>query len=333
MRPIEDALDAFRVANRAVAAAIARRLEIDDPSWRAFQLAFILLNLSGIADPADPNRETVDLLFFPTGGGKTEAYLGLSAFTIVLRRLRNPEADGLAGGGVSVVMRYTLRLLTLDQLSRAAGLVCALELEREKDPGRYGTWPFEIGLWVGKAGTPNIMGRKGDGRQDTARSKVRQYKNDPKGKPIPIPIEECPWCGARFTPDSFTLLPDDDQPTELRIVCANFECDFIGDRALPIVAVDDSIYRRLPAFLIATVDKFATLPWVAESGALLGSATRFGKLGFAGAGEKQASVGLGTSRAARTSRPRHPRRVAPHLRTARHHGRPVRDGDRRADCS
>jgi hypothetical protein len=287
----DDALEAFRVANRAVGAAISRRLNEPDPSWRAFQLAFILLNLRGLTDPEDPNRETVDLLFFPTGGGKTEAYLGLSAFTIVLRRLRNPEADGLAGGGVSVVMRYTLRLLTLDQLARAAGLVCALELEREKDPDRYGTWPFEIGLWVGKAGTPNIMGRKGDRRSDTARSKVRQYKNDPKGKPIPIPIEECPWCSERFTADSFTLLPDDDQPTELRIVCANFECDFVGDRSLPIVAVDDSIYRRLPAFLIATVDKFATLPWVAESGVLLGGATRHGKRGFAGAGEKHTSWG------------------------------------------
>ena len=287
----DDALDAFRVANRAVAAAITRRLDIAAPSWRAFQLAFILLNLRGIADPVDPNRETVDLLFFPTGGGKTEAYLGLAAFTIVLRRLRHPHADGLAGGGVSVVMRYTLRLLTLDQLSRAAGLVCALELVREGDSGRYGTWPFEIGLWIGKAGTPNVMGRKGDGRSDSARAKVRQYKNDPKSKPIPIPIEECPWCGSRFTPDSFTLLPDDDQPQELRIVCANFDCDFIGERALPIVAVDDSIYRRVPAFLIATVDKFATLPWVAESGVLLGGATRCAKQGFAGAGEKQASWG------------------------------------------
>ena len=89
-----DALDAFRVANRAVAAALRRRLEIDEPRWRAFQLAFILVNLPGIADPGDLDRETVDLLFFPTGGGKTEAYLGLSAFTMVLRRLRHPEAAG-----------------------------------------------------------------------------------------------------------------------------------------------------------------------------------------------------------------------------------------------
>src|SRR5215213_148529 len=296
------ALDAFRVANRAVGAAIKRRLPVDAPAWRPFQLAFILLNLSGIADPRDVNRETVDLLFFPTGGGKTEAYLGLGAFTIVLRRLRHPSADGMSGGGVSVVMRYTLRLLTLDQLSRAAGLICALELEREQAPDRYGAWPFEIGLWVGKAGTPNVMGRKGDKRNDTARAKTRQYKNDPKGKPIPVPIEECPWCQTPFSADSFTLLPDDDQPDELRIVCANFECDFIGDRALPIVAVDDSIYRRLPAFLIATVDKFATLPWIAESGVLLGGPTLLEpSKGFAGPGERQ--VGWGAALPSRLPAP------------------------------
>lgn len=288
----EDALDAFRVANRAVGAAIARRLpDVTDPAWRPFQLAFILLNLPGIADPTDPGRETVDLLFFPTGGGKTEAYLGLAAFTIVLRRLRHPEADGLAGGGVSVVMRYTLRLLTLDQLSRAAGLVCALELERENDSERYGKWPFEIGLWVGKAGTPNLMGRKGDKRSDTARSKVRRYKDNPRRNPSPIPLEECPWCRSRFEPDSFTLLPDDDKPEQLRIVCMNFDCEFNGDRSLPIVAVDAPIYRRLPAFLIATVDKFATLPWVAESGVLLGGATRHNPSGFAGAGERHTPWG------------------------------------------
>ena len=153
----EDALDAFRVANRAVARALRQRPEIEEePSWRAFQLAFILLNLPGLIDPADQDRETVDLLFFPTGGGKTEAYLGLAAFAMVLRRLRHPDAHGRAGAGVSVIMRYTLRLLTLDQLARASGLVCALELERIEAGDRYGDWPFEIGLWVGKAATPTF---------------------------------------------------------------------------------------------------------------------------------------------------------------------------------
>jgi hypothetical protein len=287
-----DALDAFRVANRAVARALRKRLGVETPRWRAFQLAFILLNLPGLADPRDPHRETVDLLFFPTGGGKTEAYLGLAAFAMVLRRLRHPGDNGRAGAGVSVIMRYTLRLLTLDQLARAAGLVCALELEREKAGTRYGDWPFEIGLWVGKAATPNILGRKGDGRSDSARTKVRQFKADPKSKPSPIPLENCPWCGTRFEPDSFALLPDDDAPSELRIVCANFECDFTRDRALPIVAVDEPIYRRLPAFLIATVDKFASLPWVGQVGVLLGGADRADTKGFYGAAEPGRGVRL-----------------------------------------
>jgi hypothetical protein len=287
-----DALDAFRIANRAVARALRQRLGVERPRWRAFQLAFLLLNLPGLADPKDPHRETVDLLFFPTGGGKTEAYLGLAAFAMVLRRLRHPGEKGCAGAGVSVIMRYTLRLLTLDQLARATGLVCALDLEREADPGRYGEWPFEIGLWVGKAATPNILGYRGDNRSDSARAKVRQFKNDPKSKPSPIPLENCPWCGTRFQPASFTLLPNDDRPSELRIVCTNYECDFTRDRPLPIVAVDEPIYRRLPAFLIATVDKFAALPWTGQAGALLGGADRYDTSGFYGAAEPRGGTRL-----------------------------------------
>ena len=284
-----DALDAFRLANRAVARALRQRMrksfQDQPPSWRTFQLAFLLLNLPGLADPADPHRSTVDLLFFPTGGGKTEAYLGLAALAMVLRRLRHPEANGKAGAGVSVVMRYTLRLLTLDQLSRAAGLVCALELERERNPQRYGDWPFEIGLWVGKAATPNMMGRKGENRSDSARAKTRQFKANPRGRPAPIPLENCPWCAAPFQPDSFTLWPNDDAPTELRVTCANFECEFSGERPLPVLGVDEPIYQRLPAFLIATVDKFAALPWEAKSGKLLGGAERHDRRGFYGAAE------------------------------------------------
>ena len=284
-----DLLDAFRVANRAVARALRQRLgdQIgpDGPRWRPFQLAFLLLNLPGLSDPKDGHRETVDLLFFPTGGGKTEAYLGLAAVAMVLRRLRHPGDEGLAGAGVSVIMRYTLRLLTLDQLARAAGLVCALELERGKAGGRYGSWPFEIGLWVGKAATPNILGRKGDGRPDSARAKVTAFKKNPDRNPSPIPLENCPWCGREFEPESFDLQPNAEQPNELRIVCANWECDFSGDRPLPVIGVDEPLYRRLPAFLIATVDKFASLPWVGQSGALLGGADRADADGFYGPAE------------------------------------------------
>ncbi len=285
LRDDADALDAFRVANRAVSRALKKRLpDVDKPAWRAFQLAFQLLNLSGLADPTSADRKIVDLLFFPTGGGKTEAYLGLAAFTLVLRRLRHREDDGIGGAGVGVIMRYTLRLLTLDQLGRAAGLVCALELERQDNVERYGTWPFEIGLWVGKAATPNRMGRKGDKSQDTARAKTSQYKGNPQRNPSPIPLENCPWCGKPFTADSFHLVPDSDNPRDLRVYCASpdLDCEFGDERPLPIVAVDDVIYRRLPAFLIATVDKFASLPWVGPSGALLGGADRHDDQGFYG---------------------------------------------------
>lgn len=230
----EQALDAFRVANRAVAEALRRRnprvFRKEVPKWRAFQLAFILLNLAPLANPEDLHREVVDLLFFPTGGGKTEAYLGLAAFAIVLRRLRNPLENGRAGAGVSVIMRYTLRLLTLDQLARAAGLVCALELERSRAPQRYGEWPFEIGLWVGRAATPNHMGRKGAEPPGSARQKVRRFKAKPRYEPSPIPIEDCPWCGTKFKAESFDLQPDSDAPKNLRVVCANWEAPGVSSR-------------------------------------------------------------------------------------------------------
>ncbi|MFN7766658.1 MAG: DISARM system helicase DrmA [Planctomycetaceae bacterium] len=279
-------LEAFRLANRAMAVAAQRRLGVMQgktaadvhPAWRPFQLAFLLMNLPGIADPTSHDREVVDLLFFPTGGGKTEAYLGLAAFTLVLRRLRNP---GIASAGVSVLMRYTLRLLTLDQLGRAATLVCALEQLRQANVVQLGDWPFEIGLWVGKAATPNVMGRKGDSRTDTARAKTIAFQNDDR-KPSPIPLEECPWCGTKFKQTSFRLLPNPDEPSDLRVSCANRDCTFSRENPLPILAVDEPIYRRLPCFLIATVDKFAALPWTGPVGAFFGRVQRHDPQGFYG---------------------------------------------------
>jgi hypothetical protein len=248
-----------------------RKDALEPPKWRPFQLAFLLLNLTSMAEPENADRELVDLLFFPTGGGKTEAYLGLAAFTMFLRRLRNPGS--LRGCGVAVIMRYTLRLLTLDQLGRGAALICAMELERRNDVDKLGKWPFEIGLWVGQAATPNRMGKSGERDENTARARTRKFKQDQKTSPIPL--ETCPWCGTKFSPGrSFNLVPNEKEPLDLRITCANRDCEFSGEMPLPIVAVDEPIYRRLPAFLIATVDKFASLPWEGQTGKLFGKVER-----------------------------------------------------------
>jgi hypothetical protein len=281
-----ECLDAFRIANKCMADAARQRRGVMlqknpaevKPMWHPFQLAFILMNLKAIAEPAHNDRETVDLLFFPTGGGKTEAYLGLAAFTLLLRRFRNP---GIQSAGLSVLMRYTLRLLTLDQLGRAATLICALELVRRNDVEKFGEWPFEIGLWVGRAATPNHMGSKGDNNPNTARARTRKFWDSDKN-PSPIPLEECPWCGTKFSQNSFRLKPNQDNPTDLLVKCVKAGCAFSGNFALPIVAVDEQLYRRLPCFMIATVDKFAALPWTGQVGAFFGRVERSDNLGFYG---------------------------------------------------
>ena len=259
------------------------------PAWRPFQLAFILLNLSGLQNPLVPEREVVDLLFFPTGGGKTEAYLGLAAWTIAHRRLTN---GGKLGAGVAVLMRYTLRLLTLDQLSRAAGIICALELMRREigwrqdNKSMLGDWPIEIGLWVGSAATPNRLGGRGATGPETAVGRVRRFMRD--GKDAPAPIKTCPWCGEPFTRDSFRCVPNNIAPQNMEIGCANSRCAFGAGVALPVLTVDDAIYRRLPAFLIATVDKFAGLPWIDRVGAFFAHVDREDENGFYGAADRGA---------------------------------------------
>ncbi len=288
-------LDAFRRANRAMADAARQRSphryrakaqggEGKVPTWRPFQLAFLLMNLTAQADPTHAERDVVDLIFFPTGGGKTEAYLGLAAFTLVLRRLRNP---GYTSGGIAVLMRYTLRLLTLDQLGRAATLLCALELQRRAAPELLGPQRFSIGLWVGKAVTPLRFGTDKDKDDSTARERVLNYNKNPDTHPSPLPLDKCPWCGDPFGQDSFVLAPNTAAPRQMRVRCNAPACAFRWSKAwpegLPIVTVDEEVYRELPCFLIATVDKFAALPWVGRTGLLLGrNATHRTPEGFSG---------------------------------------------------
>ncbi|MBZ0217652.1 MAG: DISARM system helicase DrmA [Fimbriimonadaceae bacterium] len=253
------AREAFRAMNLSINSYLEKR-DIKRAAWRPFQLAFILLNLNGLSDPTHIDRKTVDLLFFPTGGGKTEAYLGLAAFQIAYRRLTNPD---WLGSGVCVIMRYTLRLLTLDQLGRAAAMICALELLRRSSEWRndqsqpmLGLAPIEIGLWVGAAATPNLIGGRGeqDSRRRHAYTKVNDYRKT--GKEAPAPIKECPWCGTPFGKDTFHVVGK-----RMLINCDNIDCDFSAENGgLPVLAVDEEIYDRLPAFIVGTVDKFASLP-------------------------------------------------------------------------
>lgn len=217
--------------------------------WRPFQMAFILLNLPGLADPAHADREIADVLWFPTGGGKTEAYLGLIAFAALLRRIRN-ESDG----GVSVIMRYTLRLLTLQQFERAAGLICALELLRRSDlPAAH---PFSLGLWVGQGATPNKV--------DEARKALKKIKlGQDVDEGNPMQLLRCPWCGAGLSSDDYLI---NREAIRLDVRCPDTECDFAP--GLPVHVVDEDVYRERPSLLLATVDKFAMMAWNPEVGKL-----------------------------------------------------------------
>ena len=235
----------------------------DDPTrkWYPFQLAFILMNLKSLADPHCEERGIVDVIWFPTGGGKTEAYLGLSAFTMMLRRMRNPEH-----AGTNILMRYTLRLLTTQQFQRAASLVCASEVIRRREVDTLGTDPFSIGLWVGGEVTPNS-------EQNAVSSLQQVQRGEGDNKFI---LLSCPWCGAEMGPQKFKqgtrvkgyrILP---HPQRVRHICEDSECVFSSGEGLPVAVIDEHIYASAPTLLIGTVDKFAMLAFRPEARSIFG---------------------------------------------------------------
>jgi hypothetical protein len=258
--------------------------DIDVPknrSWRPFQIAFILLNLPGVTKLDHPERgegpdALADLLFFPTGGGKTEAYLGLSAYTMGLRRLQGTVAGRVGDEGMAVLMRYTLRLLTIQQFQRATALICACESIRrrslEKGDGRWGKTPFRIGLWVGRRTTPN--------RTDDAAEAIKQLRGNQyggSGLGSPYQLTACPWCGSAIEGGKhLDSKPYPHGSARTLTYCGDKfgQCLFsrrqAPDEGLPVVVVDEEIYRRLPTLLIATVDKFAQMPWKGEVQMLFG---------------------------------------------------------------
>lgn len=231
--------------------------------WRPFQLAFILMCLRSLCDPQDMYRDMVDLLWFPTGGGKTEAYLGLTAFTILLRRLR-AGSDSDRAAGTTVLMRYTLRLLTIQQFQRAATLVCALEIERRKMPSLLGNVAISLGLWVGGEATPNTI-------KQASEALNKLSMNQPITGGNPQQLDHCPWCGSLLGIRSYTIPATNDR---LNILCGQKECPFSNNPGLPVRVVDEDLFREPASLVIGTVDKFAQMPWSEKVGRLFGHAIR-----------------------------------------------------------
>ena len=232
-------------------------------SWRPFQIAFILMNIESMSNSESEERDIVDLIWFPTGGGKTEAYLGLTAFTIFYRRLTNQEKYG----GTAVIMRYTLRLLALQQFNRACTLICACELLRQQDTESYGKEEkITIGLWVGKATSPNTI--------NNTKEKLEAMRRSPYAD-NPFQVLDCPWCGTSMNERGNMGYRVISRPKRLLIHCPNRQCRFSYNQTtsddiggLPILVVDEDIYNTPPTLLFGTVDKFASLPWKKESSSI-----------------------------------------------------------------
>ncbi len=276
-----EVLEAFRIANRAMylqqknGKRDLRRfsrdkgqLKIEDARevtsnlgvWRPFQIAFLLMTLPGLVDETHSTRQEVDLIYFPTGGGKTEAYLGAAATLIAHRRLSN-----LSHVGVDVIMRYTLRLLTVQQFERSAGLITALEYLRRSEKPALGSNPISIGVWVGSSTTKN--------RRSDVVEQLGKHLNPREGDKNPFVLGKCPWCSAEFgysfAHKTWVGFKKHGSPATLKFVCPDRSCTFSTEQnPLPIWIVDEDVYDVKPSFVIGTVDKFAQLAWQPKSRAI-----------------------------------------------------------------
>ena len=236
-----------------------------NPEYRPFQLAFFLLNIESTIETESKERnDIVDLLWFPTGGGKTEAYLALTAYTIASRRILYKEKSD----GVSVIMRYTLRLLTAQQFERATKLILSLDFLRKQftdnDNFYFGSNQVSIGMWVGASTTPNYYkGAKiiyDNITKEITKLNTKKNHFSNLNKVNTFPITSCPWCGCNLiSKNSFDYYEQGYKATSksFKTKCINNDCAFSEE--LPIFYVDDKIYKNPPTLLFATVDKFAMI--------------------------------------------------------------------------
>lgn len=248
---------------------------IDDPNvlnsiyYHIFQLAFLLINIEPIVNSNSVLRKnSIDLLWFPTGGGKTEAYFLLTAFSLLYRRFQYGEQ----GYGTSVIMRYTLRLLTAQQFERASRMILALNFVCSKFmPSLIESYPYSIGLWIGSSSSPNKLFDGEDSASQLNEKIIEAPDLESAYRANKFPLTNCPWCGhslIEFGKTGFNCLKN-----KFEIKCLNPECHF--HNGLPIDIIDESLYNNPPSLLFATIDKFARLAWTDEASAFFGSVHKF----------------------------------------------------------
>lgn len=249
--------------------------------WRPFQIAFLLMDINSIVYDDSPERNIVDLIWFPTGGGKTEAYLGLTAFAIFYRRLTHSKE----AAGTTVIMRYTLRLLAAQQFTRAATLICACEYIRQQCEKKHRKYPIyslgkesiSIGLWIGGTHIPNRNEGKNSASYHLEKLKnvsKHYYVRSEKERHNKFQVLKCPWCGTKMVKDDRNNKLVGEwgynmgSGKHFYMFCPQEDCDFTNK--LPIQIIDDELYRNPPTLLFGTVDKFAMMPWDGRIGAFFG---------------------------------------------------------------
>jgi hypothetical protein len=233
---------AFQLANKTML-----KLWGAAKSWRAFQIVWIVGLLPAIARREYPGHRAladvaeedgfVEVLWFPTGGGKTEAFLGVLLVQAFFDRLRGRERGPVA------FLRFPLRLLTLQQYQRLLKIVVVAEQLRIDE--ELGGRPFTLGMLIGKQGSPNKID---DARKE--RETLSTYRK----------VRDCPHCGQRDQIEIYF----DEESLFTRHRCKSCE------RVLPVFVVDEDVFRAAPTFIVGTVDKLALIGWQHLIGNVLG---------------------------------------------------------------
>lgn len=241
----DDALfRAFRGMNRAMSRSSRGKYD----SWRPFQLGFLLANLSSIVDK-EHETDVVDVVWFATGGGKTETYLGLLVTAALYDRMTGKVS------GITAWSRFPLRMLSLQQTQRFADAIASAEVvRREMGLGGDG---FSLGFFVGQGATPNRI-------PETAKPGEPDPDDDQMPSRYQV-LEYCPFCHERSIKMGF-----DRRLWRLEHHCGNPTCESDGE-ALPVYVVDEEIYRFLPTVVVGTLDKAASIAIQASMRGMVGA--------------------------------------------------------------